>query len=136
MRDRESSRNSGTYRQLEHKVHDTLVAEKTQRVNEEKEKDGKKRNFKARKRRGNETRIEAVMREAKKVYIKEPREKNRERRREGRRTTREGRTVVLSLSPFLSSPRLASCIFHWVALARDTKGGHVDGGRVVDNGGM
>lgn len=32
---------------------------------------------------------------------------------------------IRSLSPFLSSPRLAGCIYHWVALARDTRGGHV-----------
>lgn len=56
VRDSESSRNSGTYRQLEHKVHDTLVAEKTHRLEEEKEKGRNKRNFKDRKRRGDEDR--------------------------------------------------------------------------------
>lgn len=44
-------------------------------------------------------------------------------------------------SPFLSSPRLASCICHWVAracrlvLAHDMRGGHVGGWQRADDGG-
>lgn len=47
-----------------------------------------------------------------------------------RRERRYGR------SSSLSSPRLASCICHWMAHARDTRGGRIGGRRrvVVDGG--
>lgn len=143
-RDGESSTEIPAFRQLEHKVHraDTSAAEEDARG------DGENTPTEGRERRKGESGeirreketgagIEAATRKTEKMHqgatgLRE----NGGRRREGRRTART------PFSPFLSSPRLASCICHWVAracrlaLARDTRGGHVGGWRrVVDDGG-
>lgn len=115
-------------RQLEHKVHDTsVVGGNTYTRMKGQEKEGR-RSMDTRRERERKT---GRRRGSKQLCVKR-RKLARDEKIEEKKARREKYDEnVRSLSPFLSSPRLAGCICYWVALARDTRGGHIGGRRRV-----